>query len=37
MEANPCDVLLDDQFGNDMEEIIRSHQNEFLRDPWEAS
>ena len=29
-------ALLDDEFGNDVEEGIRSHQQERLIDPWES-
>ena len=37
LKRNPSSATLDDQFGNDLEEIIRSHEHERSIDPWEAS
>lgn len=34
-EERGCDVLLDDKFGDDMEAIIKQHENEYLTNPWE--
>jgi len=28
------DVLLDDQFGRDLEQVICNHEHEGIRDPW---
>jgi antitoxin (DNA-binding transcriptional repressor) of toxin-antitoxin stability system len=36
-EARGSTVTLDDQFGDDMEEIIRRNSEERLIDPWESS
>lgn len=36
MKEHPSDAKLDDQFGNDLEEVIRLHEHERLRDPWES-
>ena len=32
-----ADVLLDDQFGDDMEAVYAAHRHERVRDPWECS
>ena len=34
-QEHRSDVLLDDQFGDDVEAGIRSHEHEVLRDPWQ--
>ena len=36
MKLHPYEGVLDDQFGNDVEEGIRLHEHESLRDPWES-
>ena len=34
-EERNSTVTLDDQFSRDLEEIIRIHEHEVLRDPWQ--
>jgi len=34
-EARGSQALLDDKFGDDMEEVIRSHEHEIGRNAWE--
>jgi antitoxin (DNA-binding transcriptional repressor) of toxin-antitoxin stability system len=36
-EARGSKVTLDDQFGRDLEEVIRSNGGERFVDPWESS
>jgi len=36
LRRNAANNLLDDQFGNDVEAGIKSHEHERLIDPWES-
>ncbi len=36
LEKSGSNALLDDQWGNDLEAVIRLHEHERLIDPWES-
>jgi hypothetical protein len=37
MKRNPSSATLDGGYSEHLEEVIRSHEHETLRNPWEAS
>ncbi len=37
LEANPSSARMTEGFANDVEAVIKSHENEMVFDPWAAS